>query len=153
MTTVYIARTYSGFHVKLKSDDPQAFRLCIDTLKSSIAPDQRSYNPTTREWFVDEDATDRMRRWLEYCRANLYAEVEWLDGAADADPDAEWKPPPSKPRPKSIDPYRTLHLLPSAPPEVIRAAFKALAMKHHPDHGGDEEQMKRLNAAFKMLAA
>ncbi len=108
MTIISIARTYSGFHIKLKSDNPDAFRLCIDTLKSAIAPDMRSYNPATREWFVDEDATGRMRRWLDYCRANLYAEVEWLEGETYADPEAEWTPP--KPKPKVVDPYVTLHL-------------------------------------------
>ena len=151
MTTIYIARTYSGFHIKLKSDNPDAFRLCIDTLKSAIAPDMRSYNPATREWFVDEDATGRMRRWLDYCRANLYAEVEWLDGEAYADPEAEWTPPP--PKPKAVDPYVTLHLLPSAPPELIRAAFKCLAQIHHPDKGGETEVMQRINDAYRRLAA
>ena len=151
MTTIYIAKTFSGFHIKLKSDNPDAFRLCIDTLKSAIAPDMRSYNPATREWFVDEDATGRMRRWLDYCRANLYAEVEWLDGEAYADPEAEWTPPP--PKPKAVDPYVTLHLLPSAPPELIRAAFKCLAQIHHPDKGGETEVMQRINDAYRRLAA
>jgi hypothetical protein len=151
MTTIFIARTFSGFHIKLKSDNPDAFRLCIDTLKSAIAPDMRSYNPATREWFVDEDATGRMRRWLDYCRANLYAEVEWLDGETDADPEREWTPPP--PKPKAVDPYVTLHLLPSAPPEVVKAAYRALAVLNHPDKGGDEEQMKRLNDAYGRLLA
>ncbi len=150
MTTIYIARTYSGFHVKLKSADPQAFRLCIDLLKSSIAIPQRLYNPAMREWFVDEGAAGRMRWWLEYCRANLSAEVEWLDGD---DSETEWTPPNSA-RPKSADPYQTLHLLPSAPLEVIKAAYKALAIKHHPDkHGGDEERMKAINDAYRRLAA
>jgi hypothetical protein len=152
MTTIYVARTFSGFHIKLKSDNPDAFRLCIDTLKSAIAPDMRSYNPATREWFVDEDAAGRMRRWLDYCRANLYAEVEWLDGEAYADPEAEWTPP-KKSRPKASDPYVTLHLLPSAPPEVVKAAYRALATLHHPDKGGDEEKMKRLNEAYGRLLA
>ena len=151
MTTIYIAKTYSGFHVKLKSDDPQVFRECIDTLKSSIAPGQREYNPTTREWFVDEDAADRLRRWLDYCRANLYAVVEWFDGEYQ-DPERE-RTPPKRARPKPVDPYQTLHLLPSAPTELVKVAYRCLAQIHHPDHGGDEEQMKRLNAAFKILAA
>ena len=152
MTTIYVARTFSGFHIKLKSDNPDAFRLCIDTLKSAIAPDMRSYNPATREWFVDEDAAGRMRRWLDYCRANLYAEVEWLDGEAYANPEAEWTPP--KPKPKAGDPYQTLHLLPSAPPEVVKAAYKALATLHHPDKpGGDGERMKVINDAYRRLAA
>jgi hypothetical protein len=153
MTIISIARTYSGFHIKLKSDNPDAFRLCIDTLKSAIAPDMRSYNPATREWFVDEDAAGRMRRWLEYCRANLYAEVEWLDGEAYADPEAEWTPP-KRERPKAGDPYQTLHLLPSAPPEVVKAAYRALATLHHPDKpGGDGERMKVINDAYRTLAA
>ena len=152
MTTIYIARTYSGFHIKLKSENQHAFRLCIDTLKSAIAPDMRSYNPATREWFVDEDATGRMRRWLDYCRANLYAEVEWLDGEAYADPEAEWKPRKTE-RPKPVDPYQTLHLLPSAPPEVVKAAYRALAVLNHPDKGGETEVMQRINDAYKQLAA
>jgi hypothetical protein len=152
MTTIYIARTFSGFHIKLKSDNPDAFRLCIDTLKSSITSDMRSYNPATREWFVDEDAAGRMRRWLEYCRANLHAEVEWLDGETYEDPEAEWTPPKPE-RPKASDPYVTLHLLPSAPPEVVKAAYRALAVLNHPDKGGDEEAMKRLNEAYGRLLA
>jgi DnaJ homolog subfamily A member 2 len=47
--------------------------------------------------------------------------------------------------------YRELHLLPSAPPEVRRAAYRALAMLHHPDKGGDVETMKRINAAWECL--
>ncbi len=150
MTKIYIAKTYSGFHVKLKSDDPQAFRECIDTLKSAIAPGQREYNPTTREWFVDVNAADRMRRWIEYCRANLYAEVEWLDGEYQ-DPEREWTPPS---KPKTSDPYTALWLLPGAPPEVVKAAYKALATLHHPDKpGGDDERMRAINRAYQQLAA
>lgn len=45
----------------------------------------------------------------------------------------------------------TLFCLPDAPPEVLRAAFKALARLHHPDVGGSEESMKRINAAMEEL--
>lgn len=92
-----------------------------------------------------------MRRWLDYCRANLYAEVEWLDGEA-YDPEAEWTPP-KKARPQAFDPYQILHLRKTAPPELIRAAFKCLATLHHPDKpGGDTEAMQRINDAYGRLA-
>ncbi len=149
MTTIFVAKTYSGFHIRLKSDNPHAFRLSIDSLKSAIAPDQRSYNPATREWFVDEDATDRMRRWLEYCRANLYAEVEWFEG----DDSETERTPPKRARPQPVDPYTALHLLPSALPEVIKATYRALAMMHHPDHGGDTATMQTINDAYRRLPA
>jgi len=46
-------------------------------------------------------------------------------------------------------PYATLHLLPDAPVEVVKAAYKALAMKYHPDRpNGDAAKMQELNEAI-----
>ena len=57
--------------------------------------------------------------------------------------------------PADHDLYRVLQVDPSADPEVIEAAYKRLALKYHPDHNrGDaraEEQMKRINEAFRVL--
>lgn len=57
--------------------------------------------------------------------------------------------------PADGDLYRVLQVDPSADPEVIEAAYRRLALKHHPDHNiGDpraEEQMKRINEAFRVL--
>lgn len=57
-----------------------------------------------------------------------------------------------------FDPYRELQLAPGAEPELVKAAFKALAKKHHPDRFTDpqekaraEERMKRLNEAQRLL--
>ncbi len=49
------------------------------------------------------------------------------------------------------DPYRVLQVTPDAEPEVIQAAYRALARKHHPDVGGSELQMAMLNAAWETL--
>ncbi|HXG65593.1 MAG TPA: hypothetical protein VNO70_10830 [Blastocatellia bacterium] len=47
--------------------------------------------------------------------------------------------------------YQTLHLLPSAPVEVVQAARKARAKLHHPDLGGDAERMKAINHAANTI--
>ncbi len=47
--------------------------------------------------------------------------------------------------------YGVLQVVPSAEPEVVRAAFRALARKHHPDAGGDGRVMATLNAAWHIL--
>lgn len=47
--------------------------------------------------------------------------------------------------------YSTLHLLPSAPKELIRAAWICLAKLYHPDYGGDQEAMKLINRAYEEL--
>jgi hypothetical protein len=47
--------------------------------------------------------------------------------------------------------YRVLHVQPDAPVEVVRAAYRALMAKHHPDQGGDHELAVLLNEAWAVL--
>ena len=53
-----------------------------------------------------------------------------------------------------IDPYRILQVLPSAEQEVIHAAFRALALKYHPDRDATtlaQRRMLELNAAYALI--
>ena len=152
MTTIFITRDgQQDFHVKLQSADSYVFKSLIDALKNFVSPVYGRYEPATRKWVVGEPATESFRHWLSYARATFGAQVQWI-GETYEDPEAEWTPPKPE-RPKASDPYVTLHLLPSAPPEVVKAAYKALAVLNHPDKGGDEEKMKRLNEAYGRLLA
>lgn len=61
---------------------------------------------------------------------------------------------------EEFDPFRELQLSPEAEPELIKAAFKALAKKYHPDRFSDpeekaqaEKRMQRINEAQAMLAS
>ena len=47
--------------------------------------------------------------------------------------------------------YKTLGLAPGASEEEIKKAFRKLAMKHHPDRGGDEAEFKRIKEAYEAL--
>ena len=49
------------------------------------------------------------------------------------------------------DLYEVLQVHPRAEPYVIRAAYRALARRHHPDMGGDERRMMAINAAWAVL--
>lgn len=50
------------------------------------------------------------------------------------------------------DPYKVLQVDPDAEPEVIRAAFRALALKYHPDvTTGSHDRMAALNGAWGIL--
>jgi curved DNA-binding protein CbpA len=52
----------------------------------------------------------------------------------------------------SDTPYKTLGVKKTACKEAIRAAFKTLAKKHHPDvAGGENETFNRIKAAYDML--
>ncbi len=54
----------------------------------------------------------------------------------------------------AIDPYAVLQVLPTCEQEVVHAAFKALALKYHPDHDSTRraaQKMAELNAAYALL--
>ena len=47
--------------------------------------------------------------------------------------------------------HAALHLLPTAPKSVIKAAYKALALECHPDRGGDSTVFSKITEAYKQL--
>ena len=51
----------------------------------------------------------------------------------------------------SQGPHAVLGVTADAPVEVIRAAYRALALKHHPDHGGTVEKMREINLAYAAI--
>ena len=55
---------------------------------------------------------------------------------------------------EQIDPYRILQVVPTAEQEVINAAFRALALKYHPDRDATtlaQRRMLELNAAYALV--
>ena len=50
-----------------------------------------------------------------------------------------------------MDYYEILQVDRRADPEVIRAAYRVLALRNHPDHGGDPRNMGVLNEAWATL--
>ena len=47
--------------------------------------------------------------------------------------------------------YEALWLKPGAPRRVVKAAYRSLAARNHPDVGGDPAAMLRLNRAYETL--
>lgn len=44
-----------------------------------------------------------------------------------------------------------LGLPPNATPQQIKKRYRSLAKRHHPDRGGDQQQMQRIVAAYEFL--
>jgi curved DNA-binding protein len=51
-----------------------------------------------------------------------------------------------------MDYYAVLGLKRGATPEEIKKAYRSLAMKHHPDRGGNEAKFKEIAAAYEVLS-
>lgn len=52
-----------------------------------------------------------------------------------------------------MNPYQVLGLSPGASEEEVKRAYRKLAMKHHPDRGGDEAEFKRIKEAYESITA
>jgi curved DNA-binding protein CbpA len=50
-----------------------------------------------------------------------------------------------------MSPYDELGVSRSATAAEIKSAYRRLAVKHHPDQGGDTEHFKRIKAAYEVL--
>lgn len=67
------------------------------------------------------------------------------------DPLRAWWRDPNPNRRRSD--HKTLFVTADAPPEVVKAAYRALMQLHHPDQGGDEVTAKRINNAYDRIKA
>ena len=64
---------------------------------------------------------------------------------------SRFRGPPRRAHDPIVDLYATLQVHPSADTDVIRAAYRALAMKNHPDAGGSATRMAEINDAWATL--
>ena len=104
----------------------------VESLKAGIPVHARTYDPETKAWTVAPAYVAVATRLM----LEVFPDVELVD--------------PSRTAPLS-DPYVVLHLLPTAPPELVTAAHKCLAKLHHPDRGGSTATMQALNAAVDAI--
>jgi hypothetical protein len=112
----------------------------ISRLKDEIPHSARTYDPATKVWTIYPPyaayAADLMH-------AAFAAVVEYGEGRDDTS---------STDSIRRDDPdFAILHLLPSAPPELVEAAYRCLAKRCHPDTGGEHAVMLRLNEAVVRL--
>jgi hypothetical protein len=146
---IHITTDADGFLLTLKRMTRETFAPAIDALKRAVPPYSRSFKPETKQWFVAFAAEPQMLAWLGYMTTAHAATVEFP--AEDKGDEYERPPKPRAHRPG--DAYAALHLLPTAPPSVVRAVYRELAKLNHPDLGGDVRAMQTINAAYRELAA
>lgn len=80
----------------------------------------------------------------------------WQGGGGGFKGRQQYYAPPPKPRPAPapapIDHYKVLGIPEDADDAVIKAAYRKLALKHHPDKGGDTIQFQAVSNANEVLS-
>ncbi|MCS6806314.1 MAG: J domain-containing protein [Acidobacteriota bacterium] len=136
---ISVTQTEAGLQVRLYSDSAH-FAVALETMKSHIPRHHRRFDAAQRCWMIDPQGQGRLESWLSWMRRELKAEVVYRSPHHRSD---------SLDQRSSLTPaYATLHLLPTAPPELVKAAYHCLARINHPDVGGDTKSMQQINIAY-----
>lgn len=123
----------------------------VEAVKFAVPVGHRRWSPENRRWVVSEEYWPRLRRTLidygVFDEAAFEERHQRRYQRRDSDPGPQ-------PRGGAVSSWATLHLLPDAPPEVVKAAYLALAKLHHPDWAdGDDDYRRRNDAMTKINVA
>ena len=113
----------------------------LPTRDVAITFDARAYYRIERSPTVPVLVEHEMPGW--HLGARLPFETPDLGSAADdetATTDHDYHP--------TVTAFRELGLSPSATPEDVKGAYRQKVKEVHPDHGGDEEEFKRVREAY-----
>jgi hypothetical protein len=114
----------------------------VDALNVQIPAPYRRWEPESRTWFVESPYDATAIRILRTCFP--HADIGKKPGE---------RPYFTQQHGCACDDdHKALYVCQSAPLEVIRAAYGALAKVHHPDAGGNTTDIQRLNSAYARLA-
>jgi len=120
----------------------------VDALKREIPAWGRAWDKGHKMWHVD-----LAYRWeLQSLLDHYYGEWRSVSPAElGLEPEAGQRRARQAAGACEADRYAALHLLPTAPPELVKAAYRCLAMLNHPDRGGDTRAMQVINEAYEAL--
>jgi hypothetical protein len=130
-----------GWWLAFACSDTERFAALVAAIRA-LPPHWREWAPNApggHAWWIADEAMSRLLRILpglaEYAadRATAHCRDTCSDDTHEA--------------------FAALHLLPSAPPDVVKAAFRALAKAMHPDVGGDTAAMVRVSLAYERALA
>lgn len=135
MKTPRMTRTADGLSYRVTFPyDPDV----VEGIKDIVPAHSRQYDPDERAWYISPAYVAPVRSLL----TATFLQVEMDD-------ERESFTPPPTPKPQTS--YHVLHLQPTAPPELVDAAYRCLSRLHHPDQGGDTETMQAINEAASII--
>jgi hypothetical protein len=138
MSRPSIRVTDTGDRIRLRwfCDDTALWNEILKSFKQSfVTHADRSYSGSTKTWSVPTRHREALARWVSRWFVN----------------DVHWESEPRDRAQSITDAYRTLHLLPTAPPEVVQAAHRVLVKLTHPDAGGTHEAAVAINRAIAII--
>jgi len=141
-TITFLPQSYLPWRyaLRLTNLDAEEFHHFLNAFKVGIPSRQRKWDAPSKVWLLRD--SDPVIGLLE--RQGIPYTCETADDTAH-------RQAPASAHLTQNDAYQILFLRPGAPDFVISAVYRALAKQMHPDAGGSDEAMQRLNQAIEVL--
>lgn len=139
MTYVFVRHRRDGkYEVRFNAEQTQDYRRMLSSLKTYFDPTARVYDYKSRTWLVEDKSGHDVDRWRAKMVEELNPLMEFVCERHEA-----WE--------EAIEEsYRTLHVQPGAPWEVVQGAYNILAdLCHAP--GGDPGRLAQIDIAYERL--
>lgn len=134
-----LERDGCGWVIKFACDDRAVFWETVDGIKARVPWNGREWIPDEKAWWIDNS-------YLPLIAALFGNYTAMRQRSANTPSAFDSTAIPDKVRLA----FAVIHLLPDAPPEVVKAAYRACAALHHPDRGGDTGLMKQINLGYEL---
>lgn len=132
-------RTDGKYEVRVAAQSSRDYKQMIMSLRIYVPESMRTFKHLPRTWVIENQCRNEVGLWVVKMTEALDPTVEFF-----CERDGAWEATVG-------ESYRTLHVLPSAPWEVVRNAYEGLVEIYHVRGGGDREQLERLHAAYDKL--
>ncbi len=117
--------------------------LFASKLKAAINWKLRQWSPSERVWLVDPSCLDTLKKLAK----EYFPDVIMMNGTPDAAASGGMASDPVE-----ASTYGMMaNVLRAASSEALKKVYKTLAVDLHPDHGGDNDTMRRLNTAWDRI--
>lgn len=155
-TTVRITRldrAFGGFYLGFVASDQDEFQQVLQRIRAlpTVARRWEPDAPKGRAWWVSGLYIAQLYTVFPGLQLRITMLGTGQTHQTSTSSSSYHPPAPSIPR-NVTDAFETLYLIPSAPPAVVSAAYRALAKVTHPDAGGSTQAMQRLNAAYEVAS-
>jgi len=146
-----LTREGTGWRLRFTCSDQDDFWEVVEAIKARIPRYARRFLPADKCWWIDGYELDELAGIFPNFHEMRNGGGGWT-GSNERKSSYTKSPPSESDRiPAAVRrSFAVLYLLPEAPPDVIKAAYRACATVHHPDHGGETEMMKQVNLAFEL---
>lgn len=115
----------------------------IDRLKLEVPGYERSYDPDSKTWTIHRTYVDRVLYMMRerFGHVEVYGKPVTFNFSQQHVNDGC----------QCDSAHRTLKVCQDAPPEVVKAAYRALSKANHPDHGGSHVTMIQITEAYETV--